>query len=200
MEELDSVMLAKIDLKQEQLMMIPIANGALRRIKKEAYFQYIHHTVAIEGNTFTLAETRMVLETKLSIGGKSILEHNEILGLDLALRFINTTLVHRGGNITLNDILQIHQRVLGHSNPLDAGQLRKTQVYVSDHIPPPPTRLQILMENFVKWLNSKEAEQLHPIKYAALAHYKLVYIHPFLDGNGRTARLIMNFLLMQVSK
>ena len=56
------------------------------------------------------------------------MEHNEILGLDLALRYINMTLVHRGENITLDDLLQIHYRVLGHSNPLDAGMLRKTQV------------------------------------------------------------------------
>lgn len=72
------------------------------------------------------------------------------------------------------------------------------QVYVSDHVPPPPTHLQVLMEDFVQWLNSPEAQRLHPIKYAALAHYKLVFIHPFADGNGRTARLLMNFLLMQV--
>lgn len=54
------------------------------------------------------------------------------------------------------------------------------------------------MEGFLSWLNSDEAEKLHPIKYAALAHYKFVFIHPFVDGNGRTARLLMNFLLMQV--
>lgn len=72
------------------------------------------------------------------------------------------------------------------------------QVYVSDHVPPPPTHLQVLMEDFVQWLNSPQAQRLHPIKYAALAHYKLVFIHPFADGNGRTARLLMNFLLMQV--
>lgn len=72
------------------------------------------------------------------------------------------------------------------------------QVYVSDHVPPPPTHLQVLMEDFVQWLNSPGAQRLHPIKYAALAHYKLVFIHPFADGNGRTARLLMNFLLMQV--
>lgn len=71
---------------------------------------------------------------------------------------------------------------------------------MSDHVPPPPTHLQVLMEDFVAWLNSPEAQKLHPIKFAALAHYKLVFIHPFSDGNGRTARLLMNFLLMQVSK
>ncbi|XP_071531786.1 protein adenylyltransferase Fic [Panulirus ornatus] len=196
-DEMDSVMLNRIDSKRDDLAQIPVSSAALRRIKKEAYFQYIYHTAGIEGNTMTLAQTRMILETRLSVGGKSVMEHNEILGLDLALKFINTTLVHRIGRISLYDILEIHRRVLGHVDPIEAGQLRTTQVYVSDHIPPPPTHLQVLMEDFVAWLNSPEAQKLHPIKYAALAHYKLVFIHPFSDGNGRTARLLMNFLLMQ---
>nr|XP_053650749.1 protein adenylyltransferase Fic-like [Cherax quadricarinatus] len=196
-DEMDSVMLYRIDSKRDDLAQIPSSSAALRRIKKEAYFQYIYHTAGIEGNTMTLAQTRMILETRLSVGGKSVMEHNEILGLDLALKFINTTLVHRVGRISLHDILEIHRRVLGHADPLEAGQLRTTQVYVSDHVPPPPTHLQVLMEGFVDWLNSPEAQTLHPIKYAALAHYKLVFIHPFSDGNGRTARLLMNFLLMQ---
>ncbi|XP_045621603.2 protein adenylyltransferase Fic [Procambarus clarkii] len=196
-DEMDSVMLNRIDSKRDDLAQIPSSSAALRRIKKEAYFQHIYHTAGIEGNTMTLAQTRMILETRLSVGGKSVMEHNEILGLDLALKFINTTLVHRVGRISLYDILEIHRRVLGHADPIEAGQLRTTQVYVSDHVPPPPTHLQVLMEDFVDWLNSPEAQRLHPIKYAALAHYKLVFIHPFSDGNGRTARLLMNFLLMQ---
>ena len=97
-----------------------------------------------------------------------------------------------------NDILEIHRRVLGHVDPIVAGNMRTTQVFVSNHIPPPPSKLNRLMNDFVRWLNSYEAQAMHPIKYAALAHYKLVFIHPFIDGNGRTARLLMNFLLMQV--
>ena len=72
-------------------------------------------------------------------------------------------------------------------------------MYVSDFAPPPPQDLEPLLTEFVTWLNSNEAQEMHPVKYAALAHYKLVFIHPFLDGNGRTARLLMNFLLMQVT-
>ncbi|KAK8377964.1 hypothetical protein O3P69_018701 [Scylla paramamosain] len=196
-DEMDVMLLERIDGKRDDLAHIPSSSAALRRIKKEAYYQHIYHTAGIEGNTMTLAQTRMILETRLSVGGKSVMEHNEILGLDLALKFINTTLLHRVGLITLHDVLEIHRRVLGHVDPLEAGQLRTTQVYVSDHIPPPPTRLQVLMEDFIAWLNSPEAQALHPVRYAALAHYKLVFIHPFSDGNGRTARLIMNFLLMQ---
>ncbi|XP_063601935.1 protein adenylyltransferase Fic-like [Penaeus indicus] len=196
-DDMDAGIFSRIDGKRDDLALIPSSSASLRRIKKEAYFQYIYHTAGIEGNTMTLAQTRMILETRLSVGGKSVMEHNEILGLDLALKYINMTLVHRVGRITLHDILEIHRRVLGHVDPIQAGQLRTTQVYVSDHVPPPPTHLQVLMEDFVQWLNSPEAQRLHPIKYSALAHYKLVFIHPFADGNGRTARLLMNFLLMQ---
>lgn len=71
------------------------------------------------------------------------------------------------------------------------------QVYVGSHIPPPPSEVTMEVASLVKWLQSHEALQMHPIRYAALAHYKLVYIHPFVDGNGRTSRLLMNLILMQ---
>ena len=76
--------------------------------------------------------------------------------------------------------------------------LRKVQVFVGDHVPPPPWTLSALLDKFVTWLNSKQAMGLHPVRLAALAHYKLVHIHPWVDGNGRTSRLLMNVVLMQV--
>lgn len=88
---------------------------------------------------------------------------------------------------------------MGYVDPGDAGQLRTTQVFVGNHIPPAPDELLEQMSQFVDWLNSEEALSLHPIHYSAIAHYKLVYIHPFLDGNGRTSRLLMNWVLMQAN-
>lgn len=196
-EKLDEKQLSRIDKKRMFLIQIPENDPSLKRMKKEAYFQHIHHTVAIEGNTMSLAETRMVVETRMAVPGKSIVEHNEILGLESALKFVNNTLVNKAV-LTVNDILQMHRRVLGNVNPIDAGMLRQSQVYVGEHTPPSATILSELMEDFVDWLNCEEAMRLHPVKYAALAHYKLVYIHPFVDGNGRTARLLMNLLLMRV--
>ncbi|KAH9366191.1 hypothetical protein HPB48_004111 [Haemaphysalis longicornis] len=145
----------------------------------------------------TLAQTRMVVETRTAVPGKSIMEHNEILGLDAALKFVNNTLVNKA-LLTVADILAMHRRILGHVDPVDAGTFRRTQVFVGEHTPPKATLLHDMMEDFVDWLNSEEALRLHPVKYAALAHYKLVFIHPFVDGNGRTARLLMNLLLMRV--
>lgn len=196
-EELDERRLKRIDGKREQLLQLPESSFALRRIRKEAYFQHIYHSAGIEGNTMTLSQTRQIVETRLAVGGKSIMEHNEILGLDAAMRFINMSLVNRIGRIKVEDILTIHRHLMGFVDPEEAGKFRRTQVFVGNHVPPRPDHLTLQMEQFIEWLNSEEALSLHPIHYAAIAHYKLVYIHPFLDGNGRTSRLLMNWILMQ---
>ena len=195
---IDDEVLKRIDEKKRKFLKVNQNSEIVKRVKREAYVQYIYHTVGIEGNTMNLAQTRSILETKLAVGGKSIMEHNEILGMDSALKYINNTLVDKMGVITLDDILEIHKRVLGNVEPVDAGVLRRVQVFVGDHVPPPPWSLESLLHKFILWLNSKQALSLHPVRLAALAHYKLVHIHPWLDGNGRTSRLLMNVVLMQV--
>ncbi|XP_037960576.1 protein adenylyltransferase Fic [Teleopsis dalmanni] len=195
-QSIDERRLQTLDVKRDALSAIHESNASLRRAKKEAYFQHIYHSVGIEGNTMTLSQTRSILETRMAVDGKSIDEHNEILGLDLAMKYINASLVNKM-EITLKDILEIHRRVLGHVDPIEGGEFRRTQVYVGGHIPPGPGDLAILMRHFENWLNSEQTMSLHPVKHAALAHYKLVHIHPFIDGNGRTSRLLMNTLLMR---
>lgn len=196
-QKLDQEMLERIDKKRYRLYEIPAENAALQRAMKEAYYQHIHHTTAIEGNTMTLSMTRAVVETRMAIHGKSIQEHNEILGLDEALKYINTTLDQQTRHITIENVVEIHKRVLGHVHPLEAGRFRNTQVFVGNHVPPHPTDVERFIEEFNIWLSSPVINQLHPIEFAALAHYRLVYIHPFTDGNGRTARLLMNLILMR---
>ncbi|XP_059485970.1 protein adenylyltransferase Fic [Neocloeon triangulifer] len=198
-EALDAENLKRIDQKRLTLAQISTTDAALRRAKREAYFQHVFHTVGLEGNTMSLAQTRVVLETRMAVHGKSLVEHGEILGLDAALKFLNNTLL-RGkspGHLDVEDILAIHKRVMAYVEPFDAGTFRHTQVFVGNHIPPPPSEVNHQVAQLVEWLRSTEALQLHPIRYAALAHYKLVYIHPFTDGNGRTSRLLMNLILMQ---
>ena len=96
---------------------------------KEMYFQHIHHTTALEGNTFTLNEARVLVETRLGIGGKSILEHNEILGLEAALAYINSSLVQSVGSLSVQSVQEIHRRVMGYVDPVESGRFRTTQVY-----------------------------------------------------------------------
>ncbi|XP_030647408.1 protein adenylyltransferase FICD [Chanos chanos] len=198
-EEIDQRHFGIIDGKVRRLMSIPKGNSALRRVMEETYYHHIYHTVAIEGNTLTLSEIRHIIETRYAVPGKSLQEQNEAIGVDVAMKYINTTLLSRAGHMAVSDILEIHRRVLGYADPVEAGRLRTHQVFVGHHIPPHPQDVERLMEELVQWLNSEEALQLHPVEFAALAHYKLVYLHPFVDGNGRTSRLLMNLVLMQAS-
>uniref|UniRef100_A0A0N4Z9N4 protein adenylyltransferase n=1 Tax=Parastrongyloides trichosuri TaxID=131310 RepID=A0A0N4Z9N4_PARTI len=168
--------------------------AAFRRALKESYFQHVYHTVALEGNTMDYVQTRTFLETGRVVGGKSIFEHNEILGLDAALRFLNQSKIQLG-EIGLDEILQIHYKVMAYVDPESAGKLRRIQVYVGGFTPPAPQYIVSEMKNFVEWLNDYDTLQMDPVELAAIAHYKLVFIHPFVDGNGRTARLLMNLIL-----
>ena len=120
-EEIDQNYFNRIDKKRDELYKIPANHPGLRRSKKEAYFLHIYHTNAIEGNTLTLEQTRAIVETKLGIGGKSLQEQNEVIGIDSALSFMNNSLLGKVGQLTLNDILEIHKRVLGYVDPTEAG-------------------------------------------------------------------------------
>ncbi|GMS95563.1 hypothetical protein PENTCL1PPCAC_17738 [Pristionchus entomophagus] len=168
----------------------------IRRVMRESYFAHVYHTVAIEGNTLTLGETRVILETNMPIAGRSLFEHNEVLGMDAALRYLNRSLIERN-DITIEDILEIHRHVLGHVSPVNAGRLRSTQVYVGRFTPVAPSEVMGQMEELIEWLNCESTAEMEPVERAAIAHYKLVLVHPFVDGNGRTSRLLMNLLLMR---
>ncbi|NWI93684.1 FICD transferase, partial [Pitta sordida] len=196
-EEIDQRSFSIIDSKVRKVMAIPKGSSALRRVMEESYYHHIYHTVAIEGNTLTLAEIRHIIETRYAVPGKSLAEQSEVIGMHAALKYVNTTLVPRLGSVGVADLLEIHRRVLGYADPVEAGRFRATRVFVGHHVPPHPRDVEQQVRELVQWMNSEDALGLHPVELAALAHYKLVYIHPFVDGNGRTARLLMNLILMQ---
>lgn len=195
--EHDKNVFIEIDEKKQELYKYSSHHPTLRSAMKEFYYQHIYHTVAIEGNTLTLEQIRQIIDHKTVVAGKSIMEHNEVIGIAEALAYMNNTLLMNIGEITVDDIKSIHKRVMGFVDPIVAGEFRTNQVYVGGHIPPHPNDVELLMDQFEDWLNSPDVIDLHPVEYAAIAHYRLVYIHPFVDGNGRTARLLMNFILMQ---
>lgn len=95
-------------------------------LKKQAYYLHIYHTVGIEGNTMTVEQLRTLLETGQVIQGKSIIEHNEVLGLQLALKYVKN--LARQEYISVDDILQMHRRVMGHVDPITSGTFRDTKV------------------------------------------------------------------------
>jgi Fic family protein len=127
--KIDRDLLDKLDGLLKRFYEIPSTNSALKRAKKDAYYMHIYHSNAIEGNTLNLQQTRHILENRMAVAGKSVQEHNEVLGLDAAMRYINQTLLYKPlDEFGVDDILQIHRRVLGYCDPIESGKFRKHQV------------------------------------------------------------------------
>ena len=156
--------------------------------------RHTYHSDAIEGNTLTLQETKLVLEEGITIGGKPLKDHiearNDAEAFDLMI-----DLVRAKKNISQEIIQQIHEYVTK-GLLQDSGQYRTGNVAITGADIKPPSYLKVipLMDNYIK--NIKELK-LHPLKKAAFIHHEIVRIHPFWDGNGRVARLLTNFYLMK---
>lgn len=152
---------------------------------------------AIEGNTLTRAETALVIEKGLTVQGKSLTEHLEANNHAEALGFVKTLVGKKRQDLTEQNILDIHKLILNRIEAGNAGRYRTQHARLTetDVILPNPVKVPDLMGEFIKWLVGKNLD--HIVKICADAHFKLVSIHPFSDGNGRTSRLLMNLLLMQ---
>lgn len=151
---------------------------------------------AIEGNTLTRQETALIVEKGLTVGGKTLKEHLEANNHAHALDWVKTQIKRRPSSLNIKDILRIHEMILKGIDDSNAGYYRRVAVRISGSrvVLPNPRKVPDLMDEFFLWL--KQPGDLHPIEIAAEAHYRLVTIHPFVDGNGRTARLLMNLILM----
>lgn len=151
---------------------------------------------ALEGNTLTRRETAVVIEKGLTIGGKTLKEHLEATNHASALDFIYALANKVPSQLSPQDVLSIHRIVLKGIDDENAGYYRSVAVRISGSavILPNSRKVPDLMETFHDWLTAKN--ELHPVEFAAEAHYRLATIHPFVDGNGRTARLLMNLLLI----
>ena len=153
---------------------------------------------AIEGNTLTRQETALVVEKGLTVEGKSLKEHLEATNHAEALEFIKKLVGKKRQEITEKDILEIHRLILQKTDDANAGRYRRVAVRIAGVAGitlPNPAKVPDLMQEFISWLHKKNSD--HPTKIGSDTHFKLVSIHPFVDGNGRTARLLMNLLLIQ---
>lgn len=159
--------------------------------------EYTYESNKIEGNTLTLQETALVIEKGLTVGGKSLYEHLEAINHAHAIDYIKE-LAKEKQSITERDLLQIHRLILQGINNENAGKYRNVQVLISGakHIPPQPYLVAKEMESLFLWYDENKGK-LHPVELSAEMHERLVTIHPFIDGNGRTARLLMNLILLQ---
>ena len=195
---LDPRLEARIKAKKTQLDALrPLPRTALARLRERIILEWIYNSNAIEGSTLTIQETRLVLETGLTIGGKSLREHFEVINHREAIEFVEA-LVEKGKPVTAHTVRQIHALVLANIDDEQAGQYRQLPVRIggAGHEPPESWEVPRLMQELSDWLGTA-AQGLHPIVRTAETHHRLVYIHPFIDGNGRTARLVMNLLLMK---
>jgi Fic family protein len=176
----------------------PLAPMIVAELKKLYDVQFTYNSNAIEGNTLTQSETELVLTKGITIGGKTLDEHLEVIGHKEAIDYVEN-LAQRDTEINEWEIRQIHNLILRKINPEEAGSYRTLDVMAAgtNYHYPPHYLLSQLMGDFAIWLNSASALRLHPVEYATMAHYRFVSIHPFRDGNGRTARLLMNLLLIR---
>jgi len=167
------------------------------KIKQALELEYTFESNRIEGNTMTLRETDMVINEGLTISGKSMREHLEAINHQEAIGFIKD-LMQKNNAFNERDLLSIHNLILRGIIPEDAGRYRKVQIMIqgSSHMPPQPLMVAQEMEEYFIWYEINK-NKLHPIILAAEMHERLITIHPFIDGNGRTSRLVMNLILMQ---
>lgn len=167
------------------------------KIHEALELEYTFESNKIEGNTLTLQETDLVINQGMTISGKSMREHLEAINHQDAIGYIKD-LVNPNYVLKERDILQIHQLVLRGILPQDAGKYRKVQVMISgsSHMPPAPYLVAKEMEELMLWYHANY-HKIHPVMLATEMHQRLVSIHPFVDGNGRTSRLLMNLILMQ---
>lgn len=190
-------MLAEISLLKEKLGSFrPLSPAEASRLREYFLVEWTHHSTALEGNTLDLRETRLVLLDGLTVGGKTLREHLEAVDHRDAVEWLENVVKDK---LPLSEGLlrEIHRLVLKSTCPEEAGAYRRGAVRIagSRYVPPPGSDVPVLIRELVESYGAMEGK--HPVERAAWLHWRLVWAHPFVDGNGRTARLLMNFSLMR---
>lgn len=192
-------MFKKIDEKKALLdSKRPLNSRALENLKRYFDVELTYNSNAIEGNTLTITETKVILEDGLTVGhGKSMREHLEVINHKEAIDYIDD-IVSKDLDISERVIKDLHYIILKSIDNENAGEYRKSNVLISGsrHKPVEHFLVRERMIDLIDWYRENK-DKLHPVKLAAEFHFKYVYIHPFIDGNGRSARLLMNLILMR---
>lgn len=200
MKYLDKTLLNRVEGKLKKLNELrPLPPSAVKKLQEHFQIEMTYNSNAIEGNSLTLKETFLVINEGVTIKGKPLKDHLEAKNHREALEYLYE-LVEKSKKHTLSErfIQNLHQLVMQETDKEWAGKYRNSNVIIAgaNYSPPEAIEVPIEMNKLMKWLQQNK-KKLHIIELAALFHHKLVYIHPFFDGNGRTARLAMNLLLMQ---
>lgn len=197
-------LLDQIDARRAELQLRrPLSAAEAARLREHLDVEWTYNTNAIEGSTLTRQETYVVLRHGLTVGGKSMAEHLEAINHKAAIEWIER-LASGPAAPGEAEILELHGIVLRGIDDASAGVYRAGQVFIagSTHTPPPARAVPGRMAEYADWLArtgeaAADNSSLHPVTRAGHAHFWLVDIHPFVDGNGRVARLLMNLLLLQ---
>lgn len=192
-------LLNEVDVLKEQLSILrPLPEEALKKIQDALDIEYTYESNRIEGNTLTLQETALVVNEGVTISGKSMREHLEAINHTEAINYIKD-IAKQDIEISERTIKEIHALILHGIDRENAGRYRTVPVMISGstHMPPQPYLIEKQMEDFMCRFRQMEEEKVHPVLVAAYLHDELVRIHPFIDGNGRTSRLLMNLYLLR---
>ncbi|KKQ38206.1 MAG: Filamentation induced by cAMP protein Fic [Candidatus Roizmanbacteria bacterium GW2011_GWA2_37_7] len=200
MPYLSPIIKARLEEKLAKLNKLrPLPKSAVQKLREKFQIEMTYNSNAIEGNSLTLKETFLVINEGITIKGKPLKDHLEAQDHHAALEYLYN-LVDKDKNHTVSEMLvkNLHQIILQKTDKEWARRYRNANVIIggADHTPPDALQVPNLMLDLITWLNSQK-NKLNIIELAALLHHRLVHIHPFFDGNGRTARLTMNLFLMQ---
>jgi Fic family protein len=175
----------------------PLPVQLVKKLKEQMQIEFTYNSNAIEGNTLSLRETQLVIQEGITVHGKSLREHLEAKNHPDAINYIEK-LAQEKTTITQNHILEVHALLMRGIDDQNAGKNRTGQVRITGatFIPPPAHEIPTVINELLHTV-SQNPDELTPIELAAFFHHKLVYIHPFIDGNGRTARLLTNIILIR---
>jgi Fic family protein len=177
----------------------PLPKSAVQKLREKFQIEMTYNSNAIEGNSLTLKETFLVINEGITVKGKPLKDHLEAKDHHAALEYLYD-LIDKNKKHTISEILirNLHQIIIQEIDKEWAGRYRNANVIIggAKHTPPDALQVPEKMRGLISWLNSQKGKT-NIVELAALLHHKLVHIHPFFDGNGRTARLTMNLLLMQ---
>ncbi|WP_096155693.1 Fic family protein [Bacillus sp. FJAT-45066] len=175
----------------------PLPKYTVKSLREKLLLEWTYNTNAIEGNTLTINETKVVLEG-ITVGGKTLREHLEVINHRDAITYVEE-IVQKGEPLSEWQIKNIHRLVLKGIDDEYAGVYRDQQVFISgaNHIPPTPILIKEEMEELMEWYGLEKTKIMHPVTRGAMLHAEFVGIHPFIDGNGRTSRLLLNLELMK---
>ncbi len=175
----------------------PLAKEELKSLDNYFRIGFTYSSNALEGNTLTISETKILLEDGITVAGRPLKDCYEAVGHGAAYDYMLNLARQQNLDITEETILNLHRLFYQKVNADEAGSYRTIQVYISgtEYIPPAPQDVPRLMKHLADQIHFSQST-LHPVELAAMAHKRLVDIHPFINGNGRTARLLMNLILV----